>query len=95
MSVSPGRIVIPAILPNIGNVSPAELEQPETNIRIALGYYLKCRSKSDSWRRSIAEYHSGIPKGSRMSQKEIDSDKYVLSVAAKVKQLESIKKETD
>ena len=71
-----------------------EIDDPAANLAIAAHYFALCLAHSDSWRRAVAEYHYGIPKGSRMSQEEINSNRYVLSVAAKVRALERIKADT-
>lgn len=50
-----------------------------------------CRIHTKNWRREIACYHFGEPTESQMSDAQIDSDPYVLSVAAKVRALEGVK----
>ena len=62
----------------------------ERNLHDSLLYLLECKRRTDTWRRMVFAYHWGIPASLSATERDVDGDKYVLAISAKVRALEGV-----
>lgn len=74
-------------------VSRAQLQDTRYNIHFTAKYFAYCLHRMGSWRKAVGCFHYGYPVASKKT--DIENDPYVLSVAAKVKQLMSMRQDNE
>lgn len=73
----------------------ARLESDDVySTQAGLSILLYCRTSTENWSEMVYCFHFGLPQEEQATEDEILSDGYVKAVARKVKELESLPKDT-